>query len=149
MLRRYSDAWFAAAKRRQTGDKAARFPRRRRAVVPVRWYTGTFTLDGRVLRLPVGRGCAPLVVQLDRDPPYPAGQIRSVTLLSEAGRLYVDVTAEVPISPYPDGERPDPGRVAGVDLGIIHPYAVAGPGGQMLLMSGRAIRAEWRQHRDT
>jgi hypothetical protein len=36
VLRRYSDAWFAAAKRRQTGDKSARFPRRRRAVVPVR-----------------------------------------------------------------------------------------------------------------
>jgi transposase len=33
-----------------------------------------------------------------------------------------------------------------VDLGIIHPYAVAGPGGQGLLVSGRAIRAEHRMH---
>jgi IS605 OrfB family transposase len=33
-----------------------------------------------------------------------------------------------------------------VDLGIIHPYAVAGPGGHGLLVSGRAIRAECRQH---
>jgi IS605 OrfB family transposase len=39
-----------------------------------------------------------------------------------------------------------PGRVAGVDLGIIHPYAVAGPDGQALLVSGRAIRAEHHLH---
>ena len=145
VLRRYSDAWFAAAKRRKAGDARARFPRRRRALVPVRWYAGTFRLNGRVLRLPVARGCAPLVVRLDRDPPYPAGQVRSVTVLAEAGRLWVDVTAEVPVVAHPDGQRPDPGRVAGVDLGVIHPYAVAGPGGQ-LLVSGRAIRAECRQH---
>ena len=34
VLRRYSDAWFAAAKRRRAGDARARFPRRRRALVP-------------------------------------------------------------------------------------------------------------------
>ena len=47
---------------------------------------------------------------------------------------------------YPDGQAPDPGRVAGIDLGIIHPYAVAGPDGQGLLVSGRAVRAECRLH---
>ena len=46
VLRRYSDAWFAAAKRRKTGDASARFPRRKQGLVPVRWYAGTFTLDG-------------------------------------------------------------------------------------------------------
>ncbi|MDZ5443357.1 hypothetical protein U2F26_11530 [Micromonospora sp. 4G57] len=46
VLRRFSDAWFAAAKRRKDGDVSARFPRRRRGLVPVRWYHGTFTLDG-------------------------------------------------------------------------------------------------------
>ena len=80
VLRRYSDAWFAAAKRRAAGDQSARFPRRRRALVPVRWYHGTFSVDGRVLRLPTARGCPPLVVRLDRDVPYPPGQVRSVTL---------------------------------------------------------------------
>jgi hypothetical protein len=69
-----------------------------------------------------------------------------MTLGFDAGRLYVDVTAEVPVTVYQAGEGPDPARVAGVDLGIIHPYAVAGPGGQGLLVSGRAIRAEHRQH---
>jgi hypothetical protein len=123
VLRRYSDAWFAAAKRRKAGDMPAGFPRRRRGLTPVRWYAGTFTLQGRVLRLPVARGCAPLVVRLDREPPYPAGQVRSVTLLYEAGRLQVDVTAEVPVAAYPDRERPDPERLAGVDLGgRRHPY---------------------------
>ena len=56
------------------------------------------------------------------------------------------MTAEVPVATYPAGTGPDPARVAGVDLGIIHPYALAGPGGQQLLVSGRAIRAECRQH---
>ena len=85
VLRRYSDAWFAAARRRKAGDHNVRFPRRRRGLVPVRWYAGTFTLAGRALRLPTARGCPPLVVRLDRDLPYPAEQVRSVTLLCEAG----------------------------------------------------------------
>jgi IS605 OrfB family transposase len=145
VLRRYCDAWFAAAKRRKGGDLAARFPRRHRGMMPVRWYAGTFTLEGRALRLPAAKGCPPLLVRLDRDVPYPPGQVRSVTLLFD-GRLQVDVTAEVPVACYPDRLAPDPDRVAGVDLGIIHPYAVAGPDGQGLLVSGRAVRAECRLH---
>jgi transposase len=146
VLRRYSDAWFATAKRRKEGDVRARYPRRKRGLVPVRWYHGTFRLDGRVLVIPVARGCPALAIRLDRDLPYPAGQVRSVTLGYDAGRLYADVTAEVPVAAYPPGQGPDPGRTAGVDLGIIHPYAAAGPEGQGLLVSGRAIRAECRQH---
>ena len=146
VLRRYSDAWFATAKRRKDGDTGARYPRRKRGLVPVRWYAGRFTLDGRVLAIPGARGCPPLQVRLDRDVPYPAGQVRSVTIGYDAGRLYADVTAEVPVAVYPPGQGPDPGRTAGIDLGIIHPYAAAGPEGQGLLVSGRAIRAECRQH---
>ncbi len=146
VLRRYSDAWFATARRRSGGDERARFPRRRRALVPLRWYHGTFTLAGRRLRIPVARGRPPLWVRLARDLPYPPEQVRSVTLLYDAGRLWVDVTAEVPVACYPAGQEPDPARVAGVDLGIIHPYAVAGPHNEGLLVSGRAIRAENRMH---
>jgi hypothetical protein len=145
VLRRYSDAWFAAARRRD-GDGRARFPRRRRRMMPVRWYHGTFALEGRRLRVPVARGCPPLRVRLDRDLPYPPGQVRSVTLLYDAGRLWADITAEVPVTVYPPDAEPDRARVAGVDLGIIHPYAVAGPDGQALLVSGRAIRAEHHLH---
>ncbi|MDH6460488.1 IS605 OrfB family transposase [Micromonospora sp. A200] len=146
VLRRFSDAWFAAAKRRKDGDLSARFPRGRRGLMPVRWYHGTFTLDGRRVRIPTARGTAPLWVRLAREVPYPAEQVRSITLLCEAGRLFLEVTAEVPVTTYRPGEEPDPGRVAGVDLGIIHPYAVAGPDGDGLLVSGRAIRAEHRMH---
>ena len=96
----------------------------------VRWYHGTFALNGRRLRIPVARGCLPLRVRLDRDLPYPPESVRSVTLLYDAGRLWIDVTAEVPVAGYPPGAEPDRGRVAGVDLGIIHPYAVAGPDGR-------------------
>src|SRR6266581_4225995 len=60
VLRRYSDAWFAAAKRRRSGDAAVRFPRRRRRLLPVRWYHGTFGLAGRRVRVPTAAGRAPL-----------------------------------------------------------------------------------------
>lgn len=94
----------------------------------LRWYHGTFTLGGRRLRLPTAKGRPPVILRLDRDLPYPVDQVRSVTLLFEAGRLWVDATAEVPVVVYPAGQSPDPAQLAGVDLGIIHPYALAGPG---------------------
>jgi hypothetical protein len=55
VARRYSDAWFQAAKGRRDGT-AAGFPRRRRALVPVRFHHGTFLLRGKRLRLAVARG---------------------------------------------------------------------------------------------
>src|SRR5882762_11923761 len=92
VLRHYSTEWFEAAKRRKAGG-AAGFPRRKRALLSVRWYHGTFRIDGDRLRIPVRRGAPPLVVRLARALPYPQESVRSVTLLAEAGRLYVDVTA--------------------------------------------------------
>jgi IS605 OrfB family transposase len=106
-------------------------------LVPVRFYHGTFRLDGTRVRLPVAKGQPELWVQLARPLPYPAEQVRAVTLLAEGGRLWLAVTAAVPIQQH----DLDPGRVAGVDLGIIHPYAVVTEQAG-LLVSGRAIRAE-------
>jgi hypothetical protein len=120
VLRRYSDAWFQAAKRRGQADKAG-FPRRKRALVPVQCYHDTFLLDGNRVRLPVARGQPELWVRLARPLPYPAEQVRAVTLLAEGGRLWLAVTAAVPAQ----HDDLDPSRVAGVDLGIIHPFAVA------------------------
>ena len=112
VLRLYSDAWFIAAKRRAGGAEGVRFPRRKRGLLPVRYYHGTFALSGRRLRLPVARGCPPLWVRLDRVVPYPAAQVRSVTLVNEGPRLLVAVAAEVPVAVYPPGHGPDRGRVA-------------------------------------
>jgi IS605 OrfB family transposase len=143
VLRRYSDSWFAAAKRRTAGDPSARFPRRRRALVPSRYYHGTFTLAGRRLQLPTAKGNSPLCLRLARDVPYPPEAVRSITLLAEGGRLFADVTAEVAVGDH----DPVLGRVAGVDLGVIHPYAAACPEtGEALVVSGRALRAESRLH---
>jgi IS605 OrfB family transposase len=89
------------------------------------------------VRLPVARGHLELWVRLARPLPYPAGQVRAVTLLAHGGRLWLAVTARVPVQQH----GLDPSRVAGVDLGIIHPYAVVGDDAG-LLVSGRAIRAE-------
>jgi IS605 OrfB family transposase len=141
VLRRYADAWFAAANRRRQGQQRARFPRRKRALIPVRFYHGTFQLDGRRVRLPIAKGRPALWVRLARPIPYPAEQVRAVTLLAEGGRLWLAVTAAVPVQQH----DLDPGRVAGVDLGIIHPYAVVTEQAG-LLVSGRALRAEGWLH---
>jgi IS605 OrfB family transposase len=140
VLRRYAHAWFAAARARRNGEQAG-FPRRKHALVPVRFYHGTFQLKDQRVRLPVAKGHPELWVRLARPILYPAGQVRAVTLLADGGRLWLAVTAAVPVQQH----DLDPGRVAGVDLGIIHPYAmVAQDAG--LLVSGRAVRAECWLH---
>jgi len=131
VVRRYSDACMETARRKRAEEKA-RYPRRRRALVPLRYYAGTFGLDGRVLELSTARGARPLVLHLSRISPYDPEQIRSVTLLAEAGRLVVDVSAEVPVERH----DLDEGTVAGVDVGIIFPFAAASSGAA-LLVSGR------------
>ncbi|TMK39992.1 MAG: IS200/IS605 family element transposase accessory protein TnpB [Actinobacteria bacterium] len=108
VIRRYSTEWIEAAKRRKAGLPVG-FPRRKKALLAVRWYHGTFRIDGDRLRLPVARGALPLVARLAREIPYPAESIRSLTLVAEAGRLYVDVTAAL----SPEAHDLDPGIVAG------------------------------------
>src|SRR5205807_8237064 len=138
----YSVSYFEATKRHKRGVKAG-FPRRKRALVPVRFRHGCFELEGRRLRLGVARGAPELWVRLGRGIPYPPQSVRSVTLVTEGGRLYLDVTAEVEAAVH----NLDPDRKAGVDLGIIHPFAVVA-GDEALLVSGRAVRAEERLHLD-
>jgi IS605 OrfB family transposase len=140
VLQRYGDAWFQAAKRRGQEGKAG-FPRRKRALVPVRFYRGTFMIQGQRVRLPVARGYPELWVRLARPLPYPPEQVRAVTLLAESGRLWLAVTAAVPLQQH----VLDTSSVAGVDLGIIHPYAVVTEDAG-LLVSGRALRAESYLH---
>jgi IS605 OrfB family transposase len=142
VLRRYSDAWFQTTKRRKADQQNAGFPRRKRALVPVRCYHGTFTIQDQRVRLPVTKGHPALWVRLARPLPYPPEQVRAVTLLADGGRLWLAVTAAVPVQQDHDL---DPGRAAGVDLGIIHPYAVVTEQAG-LLVSGRAIRAESYLH---
>ena len=81
------------------------------------------------------------MVSLGREVPYPPESVRSLTLVAEAGRLYVDVTAAL----SPEDHDLDPGIVAGVDPGIIHPFAVVA-GEEALLVSGRGLRAECHLH---
>jgi transposase len=141
VLQRYADAWFEAARRHNRGERAG-FPRRKRLLVPIRFYNGTFRLDGdRRVRQPIAKGHPELWVRLARPLPYPSDQVRSVTLLHDAGRLWLSVTAAVPVEQH----DLDPDRVAGVDLGIIHPYAVVTEDAG-LLVSGRAVRAESYLH---
>src|SRR5437660_8904636 len=92
VVRRYSTEWIEAAKRRKAGLPVG-FPRRKRALLAVRWYHGTFRIEADRLRIPVRRGAPPLVVRLARALPYPQESVRSVARLSEAAPLHVDVTA--------------------------------------------------------
>lgn len=137
VLRRYTAGWFESNRRKKRGERA-RYRRRRRRLFPIRWYHGTFRIDGdgRRVRIPTTRGCRPLWVRLARDLPYPVDQIRSITLVADAGRLWLDVTAAVPVGQH----DLDATRVAGVDVGIIHPFVVASER-EALVISGRAVRA--------
>ena len=111
------------------------------ALFPVRWYQGTFVVKAGRVRLSTARGTPQLWVCLSRPAPYSVAQIRSVTLVVEAGHLCLDISAAVPLADH--GLNRD--RVAGVDLGIIHPYAIA-TNDAALLVSGRQLRAEERLH---
>ena len=91
VLRRYSDAWAEAARRRRAGEHAG-FPRRKRRLVPVRWYAGTFSLlDDRHVRVQLARGAPPLIVTVARPVPYALDRVRSVELGAEGGRLTLTV----------------------------------------------------------
>jgi hypothetical protein len=62
IAKRYCDAFIETARRRRRGERA-RYPRRKRALFPMRFRTGAFALDGRRVRLAVARahhrcGCA-------------------------------------------------------------------------------------------
>jgi len=80
VLRRYGDACSETARRRRRGERA-RFPRRKRALVPLRWYWGTFALGDRRVRLSVAQGAPECWVRLARPIPCPTGQVRSVSLI--------------------------------------------------------------------
>jgi putative transposase len=140
VLRRYSSACFETARRKRAGEQA-RYPRRRRALVPLRWRAGMFRVEGQRVRVSVAAGASPCWLRLSRPIPYPQESVRSVTLLVDAGRLVVDVTAGLEVEVH----DLDAGRVAGVDLGIIRPVAAQGPE-SALLVSGRGVRAEERLH---
>src|SRR5437870_11679061 len=97
VLKNYSIAFFEAARRHKDGIRAG-FPRRKRGLVPVRFRKGSFAIDGSRIRLGVARGAPELWVRLGRAVPYPVESLRSVTLVAEAGRLHLDVTAGVPVA---------------------------------------------------
>ena|SRR5215211_456310 len=65
VLGRSSDAWFRATKRRRRGESAG-FPRRKRRLVPIRCYHGTFLFRQGRVRLPVARDHPVLWVRLAR-----------------------------------------------------------------------------------
>src|SRR2546430_12875135 len=54
VVRRYSDAALTTARRKRAGQRA-RYPRRRRALVSLRWYSGTFEVAPGRLRLRVAQ----------------------------------------------------------------------------------------------
>ena len=108
VLRRYCDAWFAAARRRKDGDSR---PATRAAAGPgpgplVRGHVH----PRRAAAAAPGREGLPAADWSGwTGTSLPAGQVRSVTLGFDAGRLYLDVTAEVPVAAYPAGAGPGPG----------------------------------------
>jgi IS605 OrfB family transposase len=137
----WSSAYFEAI-RRKLGLRAA-LPLKKHHLVPVTWRKGEFTLvpsTGRTrarVELATRRRTEKLVLALSHDHPYDCELVRCVRLVSQAGELFLDLTAWVALSPV----ELTSGPVAGVDPGIIHPLALS-CGSKALLISGRASRAE-------
>jgi IS605 OrfB family transposase len=138
----WSSAYFEAIRRRKLGQKAA-LPLKKRYLVPVTWRRGEFSLVPSSARtrarveLATRRRTENLVLALSHDHPYDPDLVRCVRLVSQAGELFLDVTAWVAVTPL----EVTSGLMAGVDPGIIHPLAVAAAS-KALLVSGRASRAE-------
>jgi IS605 OrfB family transposase len=122
VLRRYSDAWHQAARRRNLQQPAG-FPRRKHSLVPVRCYHGTFLINGRRVRLPIAKGAPELWVRLARPIPYSVEQVRAVTLVANGGRLWLAVAAAVPVRHHLD------------------------PGGAACPKPGQQGSRRWRRHR--
>jgi IS605 OrfB family transposase len=136
VLARYSDSWFAAAKRRRKGEPAG-FPTPQAPAGPGPLPPPDLSA-GRPAGAAARRQGPPRAVGADGSPhpvsgrPDPGGDLGG-----RLWQLWLAVTAAVPIHHH----DLDPRQVAGVDLGIIHPYAVVAEHAA-LLVSGRAIRAE-------
>ncbi|MGH2811607.1 MAG: RNA-guided endonuclease InsQ/TnpB family protein [Actinomycetota bacterium] len=64
-----------------------------------------------------------------------------MTLVYEPGKIFVDVTAVLPVQNHDLIKE----RAAGVDLGVIHPFAAMCES-EAFLASGRQLRAEERLH---
>ncbi|MBO0714168.1 MAG: hypothetical protein J2P59_05405, partial [Acidimicrobiales bacterium] len=138
----WSAAFFESMRRRSAGQKA-RLPLRKRHRVPVTWRKGEFYFPPRRqggrprVVLLTRRGSANVELRLSHDDPYDQQGIRAVRLVEEAGALFVDLTAFVAVVPA----ALDEAQAAGVDVGIIHPLALAYRD-RALVVSGRALRAE-------
>ncbi len=68
VLRRYSAACLEVARRKRAGE-VAHYPRRKRALVPLRWHRGTFEVVGRRVRVSLAVGAPPCWLRLWR--PFP------------------------------------------------------------------------------
>ena len=113
---------------RKAGDASARYPRRKRGLVPVRWYAGTFALDGRALRLPVAKGRPPLRCGWTGTClPGRAGPVGDPRVRRRAG-CTLDVTAEVPVATYPRRRRTGSGPGGGGGPGHHPPLRGRGTG---------------------
>jgi transposase len=138
----WSTAFFEVLKRTRSGEKAS-LPLKKRRLVPVRWRKGEFTLTpacGRRrarVELCARRGVKNLVLPLSQDHPYAPDTVREVKLVPEAGELFLDVTAYVPVERCATTR----GVVSGVDPGVIHALTTT-VGNDALVVSARALRAE-------
>jgi hypothetical protein len=138
----WSGAYFETIRRRKLGQRAS-LQLKKRYLVPLTWRRGELTFSPSTGRnrarveLATRRGTVNLVLALSHDHPYDSELVRCVRLLSQAGELFLDITAWVALTPV----ELTSGLIAGVDPGIIHPLAVA-CSSKALLVSGRASRAE-------
>jgi putative transposase len=116
-------------------NRKIRYPYKDKHFFPLYWPAQAVSLERGRIVLPMGRGRASLVFQLDL--PEPIGSVKLVW--KDGYELHVSV----PVIPA----ETVPGPVqATVDLGEIHQAAVTTNTGAALIVSGRGIRSLKRRH---
>lgn len=77
--------------------------------------------------------------RFDTGLPFP-DDVHTVELMWHAGRYVLGVTAE-----YPDALPVATGKIAGIDIGELHPAAICTEDGKGLIVSGREVRSVKRR----
>ena len=171
VVRRYSDACLVAAARKRAGGRA-RYPRRNRALMPLRWHSRTLVVDGNRVRVSMAAGAPriPATARLARSfarrwqleaatrrNPGVQPRVRQVRSLVGSGTRRGEISTTVSASPSTTAKRvsrpPSPVPVGGVDTSPKAPIRTpweshtAPPASQHGTGSARNIKSPWANSR--
>lgn len=125
---------------KKQGDTDARYPSRRKRYRTTVWKNTGIRMKGGHLRLARAKGLPPVSIQLPPDLAHvpPAAFLEARLVYDKAGRRYHwHVVVEDAMSP----KEATGDQTLAIDLGEIHPAAVANEHGEVVIFSARGLRS--------